>query len=128
MRAKTAIQTGSAPAPGGVYSQAVRAGGFLYTAGVGPIDPTTREVVGSTIEEQTRQTLTNLMAILGAGGVSETHVVKSTVHLQNLARDFAGMNQVYGEFFSEPFPVRTTVGSMLHGFLVEIDLVALLDD
>lgn len=122
-----AVRTDKAPAPGGVYSQAIRAGGFLYTAGVGPVDPATRAVVGTTIEEQTRRVLTNLVAILEAAGVSPQNVVKATVHLQDLKRDFAGMNRVYGEFFSEPYPVRTTVGSNLMDILVEIDLVAVID-
>ncbi|MGC8488040.1 MAG: RidA family protein [Clostridia bacterium] len=122
-----AIRTDKAPAPGGVYSQAIRAGGFVYTAGVGPLEPHTRQVVGTTIEDQTRQTLQNLAAILEAAGLSSRHVVKATVHLQDLMRDFEGMNRVYGEFFSEPYPVRTTVGSTLHGILVEIDLVACAD-
>lgn len=122
-----AVRTDKAPTPGGVYSQAIRAGGFLYTAGVGPVDPATRAVVGTTIEEQTRQVLTNLVAILEAAGVSAQNVVKATVHLQDLKRDFAGMNRVYGEFFSEPYPVRTTVGSNLMNILVEIDLVAVID-
>ena len=126
MKGKTAVRTDGAPAPGGVYSQAVRAGEFLYTAGVGPLDPASREVVGKSIEDQTRQTLSNLMAILTAAGATEAQVVKTTVHLQNLARDFAGMNDVYREFFKEPYPVRTTVGSTLNAFLVEIDLVAFL--
>jgi len=122
-----AIKTERAPAPGGVYSQAVRVGKFLFTAGMGPVDPKTGAVVGADIEGQTRQVLRNLMATLEAAGMSAANVVKTTVHLQDLTRDFAGMNRVYGEFFSEPYPVRTTVGSTLNGILVEMDLVAVED-
>ena len=119
-----AIRTEKAPAPGGAYSQAIRAGALLYTAGVGPRDPKTHDIVGETIEEQTHQVLKNLKAILEAAGCSTRHVVKATVHLQNLERDFAGFNRVYGQYFEEPYPVRTTVGSALNGILVEMDLIA----
>ncbi|MCY0879949.1 MAG: Rid family detoxifying hydrolase [Firmicutes bacterium] len=113
-----------APAPGGIYSQGLKVDGWLFTAGVGPIDPVSGAVVGSTIEEQTRQVLKNLEAILEAGGCRFRDVVKASVFLQNLQRDFAGFNQTYQEFFQPPYPVRTTVGADLKDILVEIDLIA----
>jgi len=124
--AKREVSTDQAPAPGGAYSQGIVANGFLYTAGIGPHNPQTKEVVGSTIEDQTRQTMANLKAILAAEGLDFSDVVKTTAHLQNSPRDFAGFNTVYSEHFEKPFPVRTTVGSQLANILVEIDFVAAL--
>lgn len=126
--AKEAIHTNRAPKPGGVYSQGVKIrGGVLYTAGAGPMDPATGSVMGTTIEEQTRQVLANLRAIVEAAGLTMDHVVKTTVYLQHLERDFAAFNQVYSEFFTPPYPVRTTVGADLNKILVEIDLIASAD-
>ncbi len=121
------IETNAAPAPGGSYSQGLRAGQFFFTAGLGPINPETGAIVGSTIEEQTRQAMNNLQAILEAANMRFSNVVKTTVHLQNLREDFRGFDKIYQQYFSDPFPVRTTVGSTLNGFLIEIDLVALAD-
>lgn len=115
-----------APTPGGPYSHGVVAGGFLYTAGLGPQAPGTKEVVGSDIETQTRQVMRNLAAVLAERGLDFSDVVKTTVHLQEPGRDFAGFNTAYREFVVAPYPVRTTVGSTLAGILVEIDLVAAL--
>jgi 2-iminobutanoate/2-iminopropanoate deaminase len=98
--------------------------GLLFTAGMGPIDPVSGKVVGETVEEQTHQVMKNLSAVLSSAGLSFSDVVKATVHLQDLARDFAGFNQTYQQYFSDPFPVRTTVGSDLNKILVEIDFVA----
>jgi 2-iminobutanoate/2-iminopropanoate deaminase len=122
---KQAIQTEKAPPPGGSYSQGLRAGDFLFTAGTGPWHPVTRQVVGATIEEQTIRTLENLRAVLEAGGASLSDVVKTTVYLSDLGQ-FATFNQVYTRYFPDPKPVRTTVGSQLSGILVEIDAVAYL--
>src|SRR3954449_7618570 len=83
------IQTEKAPAPGGGYSQGVVAGDFLYTAGMGPVDPATDEVVEGGIREQTLQTMANLAAVLAERGLDFTDVVKVTVHLSDLHRDFA---------------------------------------
>lgn len=123
MMPKQALLTEKAPAPGGPYSQALRAGDFIFTAGTGPWDPQTRAVVGTTIEEQTERTLENLKAILEAGGATLSDVVKTTVHLSDLSH-FAAFNQVYARYFPDPKPARTTVGSQLSGILVEIDAVA----
>ncbi|GII52128.1 reactive intermediate/imine deaminase [Planotetraspora thailandica] len=120
------IHTSDAPAPGGAYSQAVVAGGFLYTAGTGPHDPATGEVVGDTVAEQTRQVLRNLGALLAARGLDFSDVVKVTAHLQDLHRDYEAYNAVYERTLSAPYPARTTVGSTLDHKLVEIDMVAVL--
>lgn len=121
--AKQQIRTDQAAAPGGAYSQGIRAGDFVYVSGQGPIDPTTGTVVGETIEEQTERTLENVKSILEAGGASMADVVKSTVHLSDLAL-FDRYNGVYSSYFPDPKPVRTTVGSQLLGIMVEIDVVA----
>ena len=119
-------QADGAPAPGGSYSHGVIANGFLYTCGMGPIDPATGKVVEGDITVQTRQVLKNLEAILKTKGATFAQVVKVTTHLQELHRDFAGYDQAYREFLSAPFPVRTTVGSDLMNILVEIDFVVAL--
>ncbi|MEU9845525.1 Rid family hydrolase, partial [Actinomadura sp. NPDC048032] len=87
-------------------------------------DPKTGEIVGTDVATQTRQTLANLAAILAEHGLGLDDVVKSTVHLQDLHRDFAAYDEVYREHFTKPYPVRTTVGSQLMNILVEIDFVA----
>ncbi len=121
---KHIIQTNQAPIPSSPYSQAIRAGDFIYTCGFGPEDPQTGELVGNNIEGQTRQTLENIKAVLAAAGAQMSDVVKVTTHLQNL-NDFAGYNRVYAEYFPEARPVRTTVGSqLLADFMIEIDVVA----
>lgn len=123
--AREEVRTDKAPAPSGAYSQGIVANGFLYTAGVGAIDPVTREVVGETVAEQTEHVLRSLAAILAERGATFDDVVKATVHLADL-NDFAEFNRVYESFFSPPYPVRTTVGSTLARILVEIDLVVAL--
>jgi len=122
--AKQEVHAASAAAPAGAYSQGIIANGFLYTAGVGPLDAASGTIVGTTIEEQTEKTLANLAEILAAAGLDFSDVVKTTVHLQDSPRDFAGFNATYAKAFPAPYPVRTTVGSVLGGILVEIDLVA----
>jgi len=119
-----AFQSERAPRPGGSYSQAIGAGPFVFTAGMGPQDPASGQVIGETIEQQTSQVLRNLQGILAEAGLTFADVVKVTTHLQHLERDFAGYDSVYRTVMSEPFPVRTTVGSSLMGILVEIDVVA----
>lgn len=124
---KQEIRTGGAAAPGGAYSQGIRAGDFVYVSGQGPIDPVSGEVVGATIEEQTERTLENVKAILEAAGASMADAVKATVHLSDLAL-FDRYNEVYLRYFPDPKPVRTTVGSQLLGIMVEIDVVAYVGD
>ncbi|MEO3940630.1 Rid family hydrolase [Paenarthrobacter nicotinovorans] len=120
------VVTDLAPSPAGPYSQAIVANGFLYTAGQTPHDPTTDERVGITIEEQTIQAMENLAKVLGAHGLDFSHVVKATVHLHHPRRDIDGFNAVYEKYVVAPYPARTTVGSFLGDFLVEIDVVAAL--
>ena len=120
---KQEIRAGDAAAPSGAYSQAIRAGNFVFVSGQGPLDPKTGEVVGSTIEEQTARTLDNVAAILDATGATLGDVVKSTVHLSSMEL-FDGFNEVYASYFPDPKPARTTVGSELLGIMVEIDVVA----
>jgi 2-iminobutanoate/2-iminopropanoate deaminase len=121
---KQEIRIDNAAAPGGAYSQGIVANGFVYTAGFGPQDPATGVVRGETVAEQTRSVLSNVSAVLAAHGLDLSDVVKATVHLSNLDRDFADFNKVYAEHFGTPYPVRTTVGSVLANILVEIDVVA----
>ena len=120
------FQAKGAPAPGGSYSHGVVANGILYTCGMGPIDPATGKIVDGGVAEQTRQTLKNLQAILTERGAVFADVVKVVAHLEDVNRDFAAYDTVYREFFTAPFPVRTTVGSDLINILVEIDLVVAL--
>jgi 2-iminobutanoate/2-iminopropanoate deaminase len=120
---KQEIRTDQAAAPGGAYSQGIRAGDFVYVSGQGPIDPASGEIVGETIEEQTERTLENVKAILEAAGASMADVVKTTVHLTDLSL-FPRYNEVYARYFPDPKPVRTTVGSDLLRIMVEIDVVA----
>lgn len=121
---KIAIQTAHAPLPAGAYSQGLCWGNLLFTAGMGPIDPQSQKIKGTTIEEQTRQVFNNLLAVLAVQGLTAHHILKVTAHLQHLTRDFAGFDHVYREFFEAPYPVRTTVGSQLNHILVEVDVVA----
>jgi 2-iminobutanoate/2-iminopropanoate deaminase len=109
------------PAPAGPYSHLVEANGFVFTAGLTPRDPATGAVPEG-IRAQTDQVIRNLETALRAVGLTLSDVVKTTVHLADLA-DFSAFNEVYRERFPEPYPVRTTVGSQLAGFLVEIDAV-----
>lgn len=120
---KQEIRTAGAAAPIGAYSQALRVGDFIFTSGMGPLDPVTGKVVGDTIEEQTTRTLDNIKATLETAGATMADVIKTTVHLSDLSL-FARYNQVYATYFPDPKPVRTTVGSQLMGIMVEIDVVA----
>ena len=119
---KQEIRTDRSPDPIGPYSQGLKVGNRIYVSGQGPLNHETGKTP-ETIEEQTRQVLTNIRNILEAGGATMEHVVKTTVHLADL-KDFQAFNGVYKEFFKPPFPVRTTVGSALLGILVEIDVIA----
>ncbi|GAA1991491.1 RidA family protein [Microbacterium pumilum] len=125
---KQALTIPNAPIPAGPYSHGVEANGFIFTAGFGPQDPNTGSVVEGGAYEQTQQVLRNVQAVLAARGGSLDDVVKVTAHLQHLKRDFADYNRAYAEFFTEPYPVRTTVGSDLFDILVEIDVVAAISE
>lgn len=124
MGVKRELWTDESAAPIGACSQGLVVGDFLYTSGTGPLAPGTGEVVGDDVTEQTHQVMRNLGAILAAHGLGFDDVVKSTVHLRNLKRDFSACNEAYRSYFTRPYPVRTTVGSDLADILVEIDVVA----
>ena len=119
------IHTDKAPAAIGPYSQAVQAGNMLFVSGQIPIDPATGAFAGEDIVTQTRQSLTNLKAILEAAGYTCADVVKTTVLLADMA-DFAAMNAVYAEFFPENCPARAAfaVKTLPRNALVEIECVA----
>jgi 2-iminobutanoate/2-iminopropanoate deaminase len=111
------------PVPRGAYSMALRAGDFIYIAGQSARDQDLN-VIGTTIEEQTARTIQNVAGMLEAAGASLADVVKSTVHLADLGM-FRAYDAAYRQQVPEPFPVRTTVGSVLApGILIEIDVVA----
>ncbi|MEV5963550.1 Rid family hydrolase [Kribbella sp. NPDC051952] len=119
------VTTSAAPAPRGHYAQARIAGDFVFTAGLGPLDPETREIVGpGDAAEQTRQVFRNLAAILAEAGCGLEDVVKVTAFLQNADRDWDGYDSVFPEFFTPPYPARLTAGAELGRILVEIEVVA----
>lgn len=122
---KETILTSAAPPPAGPYSHGAVGRGMLFTAGFGPQDPATGEVPDG-VGAQTRQVLRNVQTVLAERGAGFDDVVKVTVHLQHLKRDYNEFNVAYREFFTEPYPVRTTVGSDLFDILVEIDVIAAL--
>ncbi|MGI6129997.1 MAG: RidA family protein [bacterium] len=105
---KQEVSTTSAPVAIGPYSQAIRIGDLIFTSGQLPMDPVSGQLVEGDVKAQTRQVLTNVKAVLEAAGTSLDNVVKTTVFLKDMA-DFAAMNEVYAEFFSEPFPARSAV-------------------
>lgn len=123
--AKELIHTEEAPEPGGHYSQAIAVGDQVYVCGSGPFDPETHEIVGSTIGEQTKQTLKNVSAILRAAGCSLKDVVKVTAFLKNM-EDFKEMDSAYRKFFGSDPPARTTIQAGLYGEgrLLVIDAIA----
>lgn len=120
-----AISTKKAPGAIGPYSQAIQAGEFVYTSGQLGLDPTTGAFPEGGIKEQTRQSLSNVKAILEEAGLSMANAVKTTVFLANMD-DFAEMNSVYAEFFSEPYPARSAVAvkTLPKNALVEIEVIA----
>jgi 2-iminobutanoate/2-iminopropanoate deaminase len=125
---KSVVRTEAAPAPfqGAPYSQAIRAGDFVFVSGQLALKPGQTELSGGSIEEQTEQVLANLRAILEAAGSDLDRLVKTTVYLQNLD-DFQGMNSVYAKHVGDSPPARATieVARLPSGALVEIDAIAL---
>lgn len=123
---KTAVSTDGAPKAIGPYSQAVRAGDFLFLSGQIALDPATMTMVSSDVEAETRQVLSNLHAVLAAAGASWADVVKTTIYLTNLG-DFATVNRIYGEVTGDVPPARATVqvAALPRGGTVEIDAIAL---
>ncbi len=124
---RRAVSTDSAPRAIGPYSQAIRAGDWLFVSGQIPIDPATGELVSGDIRAQTDQVLRNLEAIVRAAGATLDHVVRTTVYLVDL-EEFAGMNEVYGTYFPPPAPARATVqvSRLPRDARIEIDAVVAL--
>ena len=123
---KKVLSTTKAPAAIGPYSQAIQVGNLVYTSGQIPIDPATGAFVEGGVKEQTRQSLLNVKAVLEEAGLTMGDVVKTTVFMADM-NDFADMNSVYAEFFSEPYPARSAVAvkTLPKGALVEIEVVAI---
>ncbi len=122
------INTSNAPAAIGPYSQAINSGaGLIFVSGQLPINPATGAFPEGGIQAQTRQSLINAKAILEAAGLGMAHVVKTTVFLADMG-DFAAMNEIYAQFFSEPYPARSAVAvkTLPKGALVEIECIAAL--
>ena len=120
-----AISTNNAPAAIGPYSQAIEANGMVFASGQLPIDPATGAFAEGGIKEQTRQSLTNAQNILKEADTDLAHVVKTTVFLSDMD-NFAAMNEVYAEFFSQPFPARSAVAvkTLPKNALVEVECIA----
>ena len=123
---KEPIQTANAPDAIGPYSQAIVAGGLLFTAGQGPLDPSTGALVEGDIALQAEQTLKNIGAVLEAAGLDYGDVVKTTCYMRDL-NDFKAFNEVYARFFEEPYPARTTIeaGRLPLDIDIEIEAIAL---
>lgn len=119
------LHSEKAPKALGPYSQAIVAGGFVFASGQVPIDPSTGNFVEGGIKEQTRQVLVNATHVLAEAGIDLSHVVKTTVFLSDMD-NFAPMNEVYAEFFKEPYPARSAVAvrTLPKGALVEIEVIA----
>jgi 2-iminobutanoate/2-iminopropanoate deaminase len=128
MSEKEVVVSDELPEPKGPYSPAIRAGGFVFVSGQGPIDPATGEVVKGDLRQQTKLVLENVSAILGAAGSSLDKVVKTNVYLSDIG-DFAAMNEVYATVFTTEPPARTTIqaAALPLGIDVEIDVIALAD-
>ena len=125
---RASVRTDAAPAALGPYSQAVRAGQFLFVSGQLALDPATAAFVEGGIGEQTRRVLQNLSTILEAGGTSLAKVVRTTVYLADIS-DFAAMNDVYATFFAPPYPARSTIQAarLPKDARIEVDVIAYLD-
>ncbi|MGK2904996.1 MAG: RidA family protein [Desulfuromonadales bacterium] len=122
---KKLIQTNSAPAAIGPYSQAIQAGGFIFYSGQIPLDPGSGVLVAGGIVEQTRQVMANMRAVLYASGRNFSDIVKTTIYLTDLA-DFATVNEIYGAFFTDVPPARACVqvAALPKGAAIEIDWIA----
>jgi 2-iminobutanoate/2-iminopropanoate deaminase len=126
VESRHAVRTADAPQAIGPYSQAIVACGMVYCSGQIPIDPASGALVGGDIAAQTRRVLTNLQAVLSAGGSSLADVVRTTVYLADM-NDFAAMNEVYATFFGDPAPARSTVQAsrLPRDARIEIDAIAI---
>lgn len=125
MAALEKVQTGGAPAAIGPYSQAIAHGGLIFTAGQIPLDPATMQLVEGDVAAQTERVMQNLTAVLEAAGASLASVVKTTVFLADM-NDFAAMNEVYGRWFGDHAPARSTVevARLPRDARVEIECIA----
>jgi 2-iminobutanoate/2-iminopropanoate deaminase len=123
---KEVVATADAPKAIGPYSQAIKAGGFVFASGQIAIDPATGNVIEGDVRAQTERVFKNLTAVIKAAGSSLDRVVKTTVFLKSM-KDFAAMNEVYATFFNENPPARSTVeaAELPKSVLVEIDVIAL---
>ena len=121
-----AIHSEHAPKAIGPYSPAVKLGDFVYLSGQIPLDPKTGEVVGTTIEEQTHQVMKNIGAVLAEMGLAHRHVVKTTVFMKDL-NDFNAFNEVYGSYFTQPYPARSCVevAKLPKDVLVEVECLVI---
>lgn len=126
---KDIVQTDSAPAAIGAYSQAVRSGGFLFVSGQIPLDPASGELVAGNGEAPIRRAFANLAAVCRAGGASLDDIVKLSVYLTDLS-DFALVNEVMGELFAKPYPARAAIGvnALPKGATVEVEAIARLPE
>lgn len=120
------VESKDAPRGTGPYSPAIVAGSFVFVSGQGPLDPETHEVLGATIEEQTKHTLDNVRALIEEAGTSLDRVVRVTAYLAN-TDDYEGYNRAYSEYFPRNPPTRTTVGGDLFGILIEVDCIAYIE-
>ncbi|HKF25667.1 MAG TPA: RidA family protein [Candidatus Acidoferrum sp.] len=122
---KDVVLTDKGPKPIGPYSQAIKSGGFLFASGQVALDPRSNEFLPGDIRQQTERVLENIKGILEAGGVNLHHVVKTTVFLKDM-NDFAAMNEIYGKYFTQAPPARSTVqvARLPKDALVEIEVVA----
>jgi 2-iminobutanoate/2-iminopropanoate deaminase len=123
---KRTVMAEKGPKPAGPYSHAVVANGFAFISGQGPVDPE-MGTMPDAFADQVRQTFRNVQTILEAAGTSLDNVVKVNAYVTDLTR-FQEFNEVYGEFFQQNPPARTTVGASLLGFLVEVDCVASIEE
>ena len=125
---RASVRTDAAPAALGPYSQAIRAGQFLFVSGQLALDPATGEFVEGGIGDQTRRVLQNIGTILEAAGSSLAKVVRTTVYLADIA-DFSAMNQAYATFFAPPYPARSTIqaAKLPKDARIEVDVIAYVD-
>ena len=123
---RQALSSNAAPQPIGPYSQAIRAAGLIFVSGQGSVNPKTQEIISGDISAQTERTLENISGLLHAAGSSLRDVIRCTVYLKNMD-DFGRMNEVYGRYFTNQPPARSTVevARLPKDLLVEIDVIAL---
>ena len=124
-----AVSTLNAPEAIGPYSQATKAGSFVYTSGQLPADPSTGEIVAGGIENQARRVFENLKAVIEAAGSSMQKVVKTTLYIRNM-EDFAAINRIYSEYFTQPYPARyaVEVSNLPKNALIEAECIAIAND